>query len=155
MKMKLYLMRHGKADWADWDRPDDERPLNKQGAKQMKRVARILRERGVAPAVILSSPLPRARQTADHVAEALGLAVTVEPMLAPGFDRLSLRELLKKHDQPTVMMVGHEPDLSNVIEDLTGGVVVMNKAAIACVNVVDVDAPSGELLWLVTPKFLR
>lgn len=153
--MRIYFLRHGKANWPNWDRPDDERPLDKKGQKQMKRVAKALGRYNVTPDVILTSPLPRAAQTAEIAAAALGLNVTEEPALAPGFDAEKLRMILQKYPNEDVMVVGHEPDFSNAIEALTGGVVVMAKAGIAAVDVYDVNALDGELVWLVPPKFLK
>ncbi len=153
--MKLYFLRHGKATWPNWDKPDDERPLTQKGKKQMRRVAQSLANFKVSPSVILSSPLPRAYQTAAIVAEALGLAVTEEPALAPGFNGDRLAELLRKYAGPDVMVVGHEPDFSNTIATLTGGEVLMAKAGLARVDMDDTNPTRGELVWLVPPKFLR
>lgn len=153
--MKLYFLRHGKADWPHWDRPDDERPLTDAGRKQMERVAQALARLDIVPDVIVSSPLPRAHQTAQIAADALRLTVMVAPALAPGFGEDELRAVLRQHAGKAIMLVGHEPDFSNLIETLTGGVVVMPKAGIARVDVTNGDALDGELRWLVTPKFLR
>ena len=84
--MKLYFLRHGLADWPNWTENDDARPLTKKGKKQMRRVAKFLAVLMIEPEVILSSPLPRAFQTAEIVAEELDLDVTQEPAIAPGFD---------------------------------------------------------------------
>ena len=151
----IYFLRHGKADWPDWSRPDDERPLSQEGKKQMRRVALVLAKRGVRPALLFSSPLPRAHETAVIAGRALGLPVGVEPSLAPGFGVDALRLLLEMHPGQDLMLVGHEPDFSNVIEALTGGVVVMAKAGIACVDLSDTSPPAGELRWLVSPHFLH
>jgi phosphohistidine phosphatase len=153
--MKLYFLRHGKADWPDWDRPDSERPLTKDGKKEMKQVAAALVERGVKTGVILSSPLPRAQQTAEIAAAAFGLPLTLESALAPGFDSEKLRVLLQTHAGRDVMLVGHEPDFSRLIEDLTGGIVVMPKAGVARIDLANPEDLHGELRWLVTPRMLR
>ena len=65
--MKLCFLRHGEADWPDWNKPDDERPLTERGRKEMKRVARFLERLKLVPDAILTSPLPRASQTAEIV----------------------------------------------------------------------------------------
>jgi phosphohistidine phosphatase len=151
----LYLLRHGQADWPDWDRPDDERPLTPKGKKQVLRVARAVASRAVRLDLVLSSPLPRARQTAEIAADALGVALVVEPALAPGFSPAALRQLLITYAGRDAMLVGHEPDFSAIIENLTGAVVVMPKAGLARVDLSGIDPPSGELRWLIPPKFLR
>lgn len=152
--MKLCFLRHGIADWENWDKPDEERPLNKEGKKETRRVAAALAKRGFRTDVILTSPLPRAEQTAKILADALGLDAPVEPSLAPGFDLSKLRALITAHDGKDIVLVGHEPDFSETIAALTGGAVVLKKAAIACVRITDAEKPAGELLWLLTPKWL-
>jgi phosphohistidine phosphatase len=153
--MRVYFLRHAKATFDNWDKPDDERPLNPKGKKQMKRVGRALDRLKLKPAVILSSPLPRAAQTAELAARALGLNAKEEPMLAPGFDATKLSVLLQEYANRDIMLVGHEPDFSNAVETLTGGAVVMATAGIAAVDIYDVTALDGELVWLLTPGLLR
>jgi phosphohistidine phosphatase len=153
--MKVYFLRHGEADWPGWDRPDDERPLTKKGKKEMERVADFLADHDVVPAVILSSPLPRAYQTAEVVAERLNLQVSEEPALAPGFDPKKLAALLKQHAGQDVMLVGHEPSFSGAIAELTGGNVRLAKAAVARVDVDDPHQLRGQLVWLITPKIVK
>ena len=153
--MKVYFLRHGVADWPDWTGPDSERPLTKDGRKEVKRVAQALVERGVSTDVILSSPLPRAQQTAEIAGAELNTAVTVDAALSPGFSEETLRALLHAHDGKDVMFVGHEPDFSTLVEALTGGAVVMAKAGVARVDLEDAAQPRGELRWLVTPKLMR
>jgi len=148
--MKLYFLRHGKADWPDWDRPDDERPLTKQGKKEMRRVAELLRELEVEPALILSSPLPRALQTAEIVAERLSIELKQDPALAPGFSRANLQKILSRTRKRDLMIVGHEPDFSMTITALTGGRIKLAKGGLARV---DLDNPAGDgrLVWLIPP----
>ena len=153
--MKVYFLRHGEADWPDWDRPDDERPLTKKGKKEMKRVADFLADHDIIPAVILSSPLPRAYQTAEAVADRVDLEVSEEPSLAPGFDSKKLAALLKQNAGQDVMLVGHEPSFSGVIAALTGGSVKLAKGAIARVDVDDPEQMRGQLVWLITPKLVK
>jgi phosphohistidine phosphatase len=153
--MKIYFLRHGEADWPEWDRPDDERPLTKKGKKEIERVAEFLADHEVNPAVILSSPLPRAYQTAVIVAETLEMQVIEEPALAPGFDSKKLAVLLKEYAGQDVMFVGHEPSFSAAIAALTGGSVRLAKAGIARVDVDDSKLLRGQLLWLFPPKMIR
>ena len=69
--MELYFLRHGEADWPDWKKPDDERPLTKHGKKEMREVAAFLKRVKATPDLIVTSPLPRASQTAEIAAERL------------------------------------------------------------------------------------
>ncbi len=153
--MKIYFLRHGEADWPGWDRPDDERPLTKKGRKEMKRVAEFLSEHEMIPAVLLSSPLPRAYETAEIVAEELDLEVTEDQSLAPGFDSEKLVALLRQHPGQDLMLVGHEPSFSEVIGALTGGNVKLAKAGLARVDLDDPTQPRGQLIWLLSPKIVK
>jgi phosphohistidine phosphatase len=65
--MKLYFLRHGEADWPSWKKPDDERPLTKRGKREMREVAKFLDRLKVRPDLIVTSPLPRAAETAAHI----------------------------------------------------------------------------------------
>jgi phosphohistidine phosphatase len=152
--MTLYFLRHGKADWPDWDRPDAERPLTEKGKKETRKVAKFLAKAKVAPKLILSSPLPRALQTAEIAARKLDAPLVEDPALAKKFDKEKLESLLKKYPGDAVMLVGHEPSFSEVVGAITNGAVKMAKSAVACVNV-SLTSMSGELLWLVTPKLLK
>jgi phosphohistidine phosphatase len=153
--MRLYFLRHGIADWPEWDPArDHERPLTKEGLKKMKEQAKALADLGLKIDAILSSPYTRAYQTADIVAGKLGLEVKTEPLLAPGFTFDKLAEIAKPFDDnQALLLVGHEPSFSMVIAELIGGGrVQMKKGALARV---DVNRElQGELVWLLQPKVL-
>ena len=153
--MRLYFLRHGIADWPDWDPArDHERPLTKEGLKKMKEQARALAELDLKIDAILSSPYARAYQTADIVAGKLGLEVQTEPLLAPGFAYDKLAEIAKSFDDDqALLLVGHEPSFSMVIAELIGGGrVQLKKGALARV---DVNRElQGELVWLLQPRLL-
>ena len=151
--MKLYLLRHGKADWPNWDRPDDERPLTEEGKKEVAAVAKLLSRLEITP-VILTSPLPRASQTAEIAGKHLKVKVHPEPLLRPGFDAAHLRKILKNFSGKSLMVVGHEPDFTRTIFQITGGKTKMSKAGVALVEL-EAGSMKGELRWLVPPKFAR
>jgi phosphohistidine phosphatase len=152
--MKLCFLRHGEADWPNWNKPDDERPLTERGRKEMKRVAKFLQRLKFSADAILTSPLPRASQTAEIAAERLGIELKTEPALAHGFNVERLRRLLAKAGAACIMVVGHEPEFSEVIKELTGGEVKLSKAGVALVEV-NRGCTSGKLLWLFPPKFSK
>ncbi|MDQ6765209.1 MAG: phosphohistidine phosphatase SixA, partial [Verrucomicrobiota bacterium] len=127
----LYFLRHGQADWPGWDKPDDERPLTKKGKKEMRRVAKFLCKLKVAPSLILTSPLPRALQTAEIVAACFEVSLRVEPTLGKGFNVTKLKALLKSHPGQDVMLVGHDPDFTAVLRNLTGARVKLAKGGVA------------------------
>lgn len=152
--MKLYVLRHADATWPGWSQSDDDRPLTAKGREQSRRMAKWLVQMRVAPALIVSSPLPRAFQTAEIVAEQLGIALQEEAALAGGFDLAALRALLTRTQEVDLLIVGHEPDLSGVIAKLTGGRVKMAKAALARIDLASPKS-DGTMVWLCSPKMLR
>src|SRR5438270_11512264 len=152
--MKLCFLRHGEADWPKRDKPDNERPLTERGRKEMKRVAKFLDRLKLSADAILTSPLPRASQTAEIVSKRLGIELKTEAALAHGFNVERLRRLLAKDDADCVMVVGHEPAFSEVIKELTGGEVKLSKAGVALLEV-NRGCTSGKLLWLFPPKFSK
>ncbi len=156
MAIKLYFLRHGMADWPDWEGADEDRPLTKKGKKEVKRVAESLEELGVEPDVILTSPLPRSSETAKIVAKILDMDCREEPELAKGFTLEQLGPLLQKYPDQDVMLVGHEPDFSTVIAGLAGARIKLPKAGLARVDLTEPTGPAlqGELAWLVPPKVL-
>ena len=152
--MKLCFLRHGEADWPNWTKPDNERPLTERGRKEMKRVAKFLERLKLVPDVILTSPLPRASQTAEIVGQRLGIELQIEPALAHGFNIERLRRLLAKRDAECIMIVGHEPEFSEIIGELTGGKTKISKAGVALLEI-NRSGTSGTLLWLFPPKFAK
>ncbi|MGI9114593.1 MAG: phosphohistidine phosphatase SixA [Chthoniobacterales bacterium] len=149
--MTICFLRHADADWPDWDKPDDERPLTRRGRKQTERMAKFLGRIQFAPNAILTSPLPRAAQTAEIVAKRLCVAAQTEPALAPGFKFEALHKLVEKSPAESVLVVGHEPDFSRAIKALTSGEVKLTTAGVALVET-DQGCKSGRLLWLLPPR---
>ena len=155
--MQLYFLRHGLADWPDWDPAQDHlRPLTKDGLKKMKAEAKALARLGLQFDAILSSPYTRAVQTADIVAEQLGLEVVEDERLAPGFNLERLNEIVTRYPTAQVLLlVGHEPTFSSTITTLIGGGrLTLKKGALARVEITSFEPLSGELLWLLQPKTL-
>ena len=107
------------------------------------------------PQEILASPLPRAFETAKIVAETLDVELVTSPLLAPGFGLHSLRQLLNDHPDHDLMFVGHEPDFSLALGQLTGGTIRMAKAGLARVDLENAADLRGELVWLIPPKVLK
>lgn len=155
--MELYFLRHGIAEDIAPDGGDGGRRLTEEGIAKMKAEARGLARLRLRLDVLLSSPLVRARQTAEIVARALDLELQLAEALAPGCDATRLLELLAVHrGAQRVMVVGHEPDFSAMIGELTGGSrVEMKKGGLGRV---DLDVPefrAGTLVWLLPPRALR
>jgi len=149
--MELYFLRHGEADWPNWKKDDDERPLTKRGKREMHEVAKFLKRAKAEPDLIVTSPLPRASQTAEIAAEHLKVKCREDKLLEPGFGRAELERLLKKYPGESLMIVGHEPDFSEVISELTGASLKLSKAGVALVEL-NRSWRDGRLLWLFPPK---
>jgi phosphohistidine phosphatase len=156
--LRVYFLRHGKAaPRAEWDGDDGARPLTPDGEAEVRLVGARLAAVGLQPGLIVSSPLARARRTAELVAEALGMAddLVLDERLAPGFDRVALAAVVAdRRPAGSLMVVGHEPDFSAVIGELTGGRVVCKKAGLARVDVDGDGLAGGRLAWLLPPTFL-
>jgi phosphohistidine phosphatase len=160
--MRLLVFRHGIAEDHAADGTDASRVLTGQGVARTRAAARGLAAFADPPDVILSSPKTRALQTAREAGAAFGRDVEVLAALADGPPAETLRALAARTEE-TVMIVGHEPMLSELVEQACTGVrrlgfVDMRKAGCACIDIA--FAPGGEpagaaLLWLATPKMLR
>jgi phosphohistidine phosphatase len=162
---ELYLMRHGpavergSAGYAD----DSKRPLTPQGRSKVQRIAGGLMRLGFDPDWIVSSPLVRAAETARLVAESLGGSVPMDyaDPLRPGGSPEALVAFLAKHPHRTrVLVVGHEPDLSEMAGRLIGAgrrSRLAFKKGGCCLITFDQFPPKspGKLAWWLTPRILR
>lgn len=117
--MRLYLVRHADAEPGE---PDELRPLTGYGRQQAREVGALLAAEGAGGAVVVTSPLLRARETAEEIARALGTTAEPDDRLAPGATADSVREAAAEHpDDATVVAVGHQPDCGHIAAALTGG----------------------------------
>jgi phosphohistidine phosphatase len=158
----LLILRHAKSSWK---RPvaDRDRPLNKRGKADAPRMGKVLRDAGLRPDWIISSPAKRARRTAEKVAEHSGAAAGVEisPELYLAGPQ-SYRSVLRQVSDACgcVLVVGHNPDVELFLESLTGRSEALPTAALAHVrlpiarwNELDDDL-RGELVELWRPRLL-
>ena len=119
--MKLHLVRHAEAIDQSSSIPDDYRYLTCRGRTRFRRVAEALKKSGIDPDIIVSSPLIRAVQTADILAETLRSSgeLTILPSVADGFTFQELKKYLEALSQVReLVVVGHEPDLGLIIGEL-------------------------------------
>jgi phosphohistidine phosphatase len=141
---------------------DEDRTLSPQGRKKTDKAVRGLAAIGCCPDRIFTSPLPRARETAERMAAVLDPSPPVEDTarLRPGADPESVLELLDAHPQADVMVVGHNPDLTELAAatlDPCRRVQIMLKKAGACSIEFSGRASvgAGSLAWLLQPSQLR
>lgn len=153
--MDLILLRHGKAE--DFNPGGDAtRELVEKGRLQARKAAKLLKGAGKLPEIVLTSPLSRARQTAEEFCEAAAMpGPVIQGWLACGMTpETAMNELAGFREFKRVMIVGHEPDFSGFVESVlgvAGGDVVFKKGAVACVRI---QPPSrhGSLLFLIPSK---
>jgi phosphohistidine phosphatase SixA len=157
--IELHLLRHAHAgDPMAWDGPDEDRPLSDKGEKQADRLGRFLAGVGFQPDAIITSPKVRAAQTAEIVAQRLGLPVGVDERLAGELGIRALEALLRDAGDPgRPVIVGHDPDFTELVAILCGASrVPMRKGALARI---DAERPlepgGGTLRWLVPPDLLK
>jgi len=163
--MTLYLLRHGLAvepGTAGLSR-DSDRPLTAEGERKLAKIAKAMQALELSFDVILSSPYVRTRQTAQIIARALDYRKKVEfsDALMPGGSTRKLITQLKQTDSfpENVLLVGHEPYLSELIALLvsgdTGLSVVMKKGGLCKLTTESLEhGRCAALEWLLTPKQL-
>ncbi len=165
--MNLYFLRHGIAVPGDDPEnvPDSDRPLSTKGIKRMRKVAKGLRRLDIPFDSILTSPLVRARQTAEIVVQALALGDPLEELsaLAPGSSLSDLWSSLAPYQgRGHVLLVGHEPFLSTALsyllthDERRSIAVDFKKGGLCRVEIAALPPnKAGTLHWLLTPKQLR
>jgi len=158
--MRLFLVRHGIAvdHIGGAITRDSERPLTEEGTTEMKLVAKALTKINKKPDLILSSPLVRARQTAEIIAEAFNMDVVLTDSLAPAGSHSLIFKAINKHQGVNqVYLVGHEPDMGMLLNKLLWAGLEcefpFKKAGVARVDVGDMPPTGpGTLKWYMPPK---
>lgn len=152
MARQLWLLRHGDAEPHD-ARPDPERRLTERGERQAVAAGHaVVRLQGRVE-LVLTSPKVRALDTARLAASAWSAEPEVHEPLADGFDgRAALEALSRVSAAGRLLVVGHEPDLSLTVADLTGGRIDLKKGGLAIVRV---EGAGGELVALLRPRELE
>jgi phosphohistidine phosphatase len=159
----LLVLRHAKSSWNDPELDDHERPLNERGRRDGPRMGQLVREYGLIPDILISSDAVRARLTAEAVAEAARYAgeILLDPRLymASPADILSLLRTVRDNAE-TVMIIGHNPGLEELVRQLTGEWQDLPTAALAHI-VLEIDqwrdlklSTRGTLLGHWRPKEL-
>ena len=160
--MTIYFLRHANAGTPQVDSASDEkRPLDEKGVKQCHDVGRALAALKVEPDAIITSPLVRARQTAELVAEELGHKekLILDDALRPEASYGTFQDMLHQYTrEKAIMVVGHNPSLTEFLNRLLAAgssfnAIELKKGAVAKVDFDSQNA--GVLKWCMTPKVIR
>jgi len=151
----IILFRHGIAEDRDGSKPDEERELTDVGHRRMKEIARGLAELFPKAELIVSSPLVRARQTAEWLCKAYDLGFELSDALEPGSDAKQFQELLASVKSRRAIFVGHEPTLSAFMLALTGmkGEIELKKGG--CYGIRIDAGGAARLEWVLPPRAMR
>ncbi len=138
----LFILRHAKSSWSHSGLADHDRPLNRRGKRDAPKMGELLSELGLVPDLIISSTAKRAHATAKMVAEACGYGSSIR--LARDFyhaDPEDFIEVLQGIDDEysSVMIVGHNPGMEELLDDLTG-----ESAYLTTANIAHVELPIGR-----------
>lgn len=130
----LYVLRHAKSDWNDASLTDFERPLNERGIHAAQKMGAFMQQRGIVPDLIISSPARRARETAQIVKDAAGIAAEIH--FEPRIYEASVGDLMEivsqaENDCEKLLIVGHNPGFEQLVEILSGELQPMPTAALA------------------------
>jgi phosphohistidine phosphatase len=160
---KLLLLRHAKSSWDDEGMPDIQRPLNKRGRRTAPRMAEFLAAEGLLPARMLCSPAVRARETAALIVEFSGYdgPLDIAEALYPTTVSRSVSVLAELGgDAESVLLVGHNPGLEELVSHFTGRYEPMPTCALAEMDL-SVDGwgelsaeTTGTLIGVSRPKDL-
>jgi phosphohistidine phosphatase len=159
---ELYLIRHGAAEERGESWPDDaKRPLTEDGMLRLRRQVRGLARLGVSLDLILTSPLVRARQTAEIVAGGLHPqphVATLDSLTPEGSYADIVADLAKHSRRSRIALVGHEPGIGELAARLIGSRhrLPFKKGAVCCIEI-DSLPPGGpgDLRWFLPPRILR
>ncbi|ABS54827.1 phosphohistidine phosphatase, SixA [Methanoregula boonei 6A8] len=160
--MDLYLLRHGKAGQSPGGFDDNTRPLTAEGKKEIRNAGRFLKKRKIRFDGIATSPLLRARETAEIVAKVTGAKEdpAIWDELAPNGDPDTLCYQASQYgDDAVLLLVGHEPSLAGLISRVIAregsASVALGKGGLAKIRHFSFEhSPSGELQWLLTSGLL-
>jgi phosphohistidine phosphatase len=163
--MRLYILRHAIAEDRDENLyPDDSlRPLTKKGEKKMVKIAEHLKGMGLQLDLILTSPYVRAYETAKIVAKNFGIKkkqlVLSDHLTPSGFAKDLIAEINEKYRVDNLMLVGHEPYLSDLIAMLVAGdpsvSITMKKGGLCCLSIDNLGYDKcATLEWLMMPAQL-
>jgi phosphohistidine phosphatase len=149
---QLWLLRHGEAVPHE-SKPDFDRELTPRGERQAVAAGEALARLGLEFSACYTSPLVRARETAELACKQLNVTPEDRDALGKDFDLGDARELLAEHgDGERVLVVGHNPSFEQVVHDMTGARVDFKKGGVAAVRITGAGC---ELIALLRPRELE
>jgi phosphohistidine phosphatase len=153
MAREIWLLRHGDAEDGAPGGDDAARRLTPKGQEEAERAGLALAHLGLEFDLVLTSPRVRAMETAQIACEALGAEFAAHDPLGGGFGAGAARELAAGlRDDGRMLLIGHNPDMAQVVHDLTGAAARMPTGSVAGVGV---QGAGAELLALLRPRALR
>ncbi len=158
----LLIMRHAKSDWGDYTLSDFERPLNKRGIKDAPMMGEQILKKDKHIDLIISSPAKRAASTARCVAQAINYNNNIQfeqSFYSAYVDNILLAVQQVNNQQNTVLIIGHNPTVEDLIFDLLSDktAIIMPTAAITSIifevdQWQDIENNKGKLEWFIKPK---
>jgi len=164
MSLRLYIVRHAIAvPHGTKGVAENDRPLTPDGIQKMKKATAGMKELGIEPHTILSSPLPRAWQTAEIIAKTLGSKINLKELqaLSPSGKRPDVYKAMQAFEnEDELMLVGHQPSLGEIAGEIAWGsaecYVELKKGGGCAIDLEDLTPrPHGTLTWLLTPSTFR
>ncbi|KXK17411.1 MAG: phosphohistidine phosphatase SixA [Chloroflexi bacterium OLB15] len=151
--MRLYMFRHAESPPAESGQRDFDRPLTKRGIERTKYAARLLKVLEIELAYLYSSPLLRARLTAELLGDVLNIPVEIREELGLDFDIQGLTRILNEvKDGEDLMCVGHQPTFSHVVRQICGADAEIKRGGLARLDLYSINPPRGQLVWLIQPS---
>ncbi len=160
---QLFLLRHAKSSWDDPNLSDFDRPLNERGQKTAPKMGKVIAEKKVKPEIILCSPAKRTIETLELVIESSKLRsdIAYEKRIYDASTR-TLLEVLRAQDPEitSILMIGHNPGLSDLLTELTGESEHFPTAALAKIQLHikswnGIKDGAGKLSWILRPRELK
>jgi phosphohistidine phosphatase len=155
--LELYFLRHAHAgNPEEWAGDDAERPLSQKGRRQAERLGRFLARSGFQPDVVVTSPKVRAAQTAELFAAALGARIETDDRLGGPLDLGAVAGLLADSGGNKVVLVGHDPDFSDLTAELVGAEYMpLKKGTLVRLDITPPLQPASALLrWMLPPDLI-
>ena len=149
--LTLYLLRHAKSSWANESMRDFDRPLAERGREDCATIGEFIREKGIDFDLVLVSTAVRTRETIELVKERAKFTgeVRYDERIYEATTS-QLLEVISEVDRETVLLVGHNPGIADLLTLLTGQHVQVTTATFA-----KIDITKGTLEWIARPKELR